>query len=231
MAMVNVKEIERLEELYAKLLGQGLEKNNKKMDKDTRTAESIIWEITGGDLGMLEYDEEYRKRYLEKASPKKVLPFFYSLSQEEKEDAIDCFIKELQNPITKRGDLYEDFIKCCGTDVKKLRKGVREIVEELTSYFGIEFGNRDKYVQELLDYAKSLSQGEAKANVQKQNEEGVLPQIQHMKHLLEIMERGIKGTSTDQDAMELKENAQSWKKDVERLAEMVTNIDMDAIAN
>lgn len=224
MAMVNRKGIEGLEELHDKLLG--LEKNNKKMDKDTRTAESIIWEITDGASGLLEYEREYIKRYLEKKSL-----LFYSLSQEEKKDAIDCFIKELQNPITKRGDLYEDFIKCCGTDVKKLRKGVREIVEELTSYFGIEFGNRDKYVQELLDYAKSLSQGEAKANVQKQNEEGVLPQIQHMKHLLEIMERGIKGTSTDQDAMELRENAQSWKKDIERLAEMVTNIDMDAIAN
>ena len=223
MAMVNIEE---LEELHDKLLRQRPEKNNKKMDKDTRTAESIIWEIMGDASGLLEYEREYIKRY-----PKKKSLLFYSLSQEEKKDAIDCFIKELQNPITKRGDLYEDFIKCCGTDVKELRKGVREIVEKLTSYFDVGFGNRDKYVQELLDYAESLNQGEAKGNVQKQDGEGVLPQIQHLKHLLEIMERGIKGTSTDQDTMELRENAQSWKKDIERLAEMVINIDMDAIAN
>lgn len=51
-----------------------------------------------------------------------------------------------------------------------------------------------------------------------------LKEIQSIRHLTDIMERNIKGELTEQDKIDLKENAQEWSQDIEALMQMIGQI-------
>ena len=52
-------------------------------------------------------------------------------------------------------------------------------------------------------------------------ENGTLVEIQNMKQLLDIMEREIQGKQTEMDSILLKENAERWSKDIQKLLQML----------
>ncbi|MCI9006201.1 MAG: hypothetical protein HFH39_13450 [Lachnospiraceae bacterium] len=68
------------------------------------------------------------------------------------------------------------------------------------------------------------------SDLSNQNRGNSLPEIQHMRHLLDIMERNINGRLTAQDAIDLRDNIDNWNEDAKKLGEMVMGLDIDIAA-
>lgn len=62
-----------------------------------------------------------------------------------------------------------------------------------------------------------------------QKEDKATADIQRMKHLLDILDRHRKGELTSEDVAELKENSESWRNDIEKLAETIHSLNMDIV--
>jgi Uncharacterized protein with a von Willebrand factor type A (vWA) domain len=65
--------------------------------------------------------------------------------------------------------------------------------------------------------------GSKKENYSNDNESA---DIQRMKHLLDILDRHRKGRLSERDVTELKENSESWNKDIEALRKMIDRLDI-----
>lgn len=55
------------------------------------------------------------------------------------------------------------------------------------------------------------------------------PEIQHIRHLLDIIERTIEGELTEQDVIELKQDANNWDEDIKKLKKMIASLNIDFI--
>lgn len=106
--------------------------------------------------------------------------------------------------VTFRGvmerDGYEELIECLQRAFEN-----REIVEEVKN---LEAGNFP------IDFS----------GISPNSNGGGNKEIQNMRHLLDIMERNLEGRLTEQDKADLRNRAQEWSGDIERLVHMLTEV-------
>lgn len=76
-------------------------------------------------------------------------------------------------------------------------------------------------VKELQKNPKQIFQSlnDSQGNLAEEN--NVMVEIRNMKQLLDIMEREIQGKQTEQDSILLRENAERWGKDIQKLLQML----------
>lgn len=133
----------------------------------------------------------------------------------------EVYMKRLEDPNFKEGNACKEFV-CIG---RKLGKD-EEVEKELHRLLSITANlckwdlikePVDDIVKRLMDMYSPDTDSAEKVSVS-QNEGNALVEIQHLKHLMDIMERNIQGKMTEQDAIELKEIG---NKDIEKLKQMV----------
>lgn len=73
--------------------------------------------------------------------------------------------------------------------------------------------------EEIVKAVKEMQNGSFSFSENKDYND--LKEIHNMKHLLDIMERSIKGELTEQDKTELRGNVQDWSRDIEALTHMI----------
>ncbi len=83
----------------------------------------------------------------------------------------------------------------------------------------LEFFERALDDSETVDAVRKMR--DDSFEVSKKNEGEGVKEIQSMRHLLDIMERSIKGELMEQDKVELKDKAEEWGRDIETLIEML----------
>lgn len=108
----------------------------------------------------------------------------------------------------------------------KLRKNSRE-ERDMWDYCILKaFKDIDtlKNVKELRrDCIGEKLSGSKKENYSNDNESA---DILRMKHLLDILDRHRKGRLSEGDVTELKENSESWSKDIEALRKMIDGLNI-----
>ena len=80
--------------------------------------------------------------------------------------------------------------------------------------------------KEIKDSAAHIMQLYTPNSDENEKAENTLVEIQHMKHLLDMMEKHMKGELPAEDTAELKEKSESWIQDIERLREKVMEVKM-----
>lgn len=134
-------------------------------------------------------------------------------------ERMDKFISSVKDENTKLGDACKTFVQE-GFKANKMD----EVKMQLTKLFDDSY-ELDKWdeepnygdVKEIIRMYSPDTDSAEKVSVS-QNEGNALVEIQHLKHLMDIMERNIQGKMTEQDAIELKEIG---NKDIEKLKQMI----------
>ena len=85
---------------------------------------------------------------------------------------------------------------------------IRTIINLIDEEQKAGFGRLDQFVIDLIE-----EQGEQNAK-----------EIDNTRNLLNIMERHLSNKLTPQDIADLKENAQDWEKDIEKLSAMLEDL-------
>lgn len=90
-------------------------------------------------------------------------------------------------------------------------------------YGNISLNAAKKAAKEIVEmYMPALEHDDTSVN---QDAGAVLTEIQHMKSLLDIMEKNIQGKLTEQEVAEMEKNGESWIIDIEKLRQMVVALE------
>lgn len=145
--------------------------------------------------------------FLVKDNPKKA-PFEY-------------FKMQMEDPSEELGHACKEYVEAA-VALDKTFEAQMEIKRLLKSQaYGIDVGRK-----EIKDSAAHIMQLYTPKQEQDENEkaENTLVEIQHMKHLLDMMEKHMKGELTAEDTAELKKKSESWNQDIERLRDRIRSL-------
>lgn len=158
------------------------------------------------------------------ASSKATLPSFL-VKDKPKENAFDYVVKQLKDVHEDAGAICKQYIKYAA-ELEKLDDAEAEIrrLLDIERYdLDISHDTAKEAAKEIVAmYMPALRYDDTSVD---QNVGAVLTEIQHMKSLLDIMEKNIQGKLTEQEVAEMGKNGESWIIDIEKLRQMVAALE------
>lgn len=124
----------------------------------------------------------------------------------------------------KDGNTSERFFKVISMAKKDYPENYGMIIAEaLVEEYSIE-GNSAETKEEIAEAIYSVMNDAHSCSIATNNIDSGLKETQSIRHLIDIMERNIKGELTEQDKIDLKENAKEWSRDIEVLVQRIGEI-------
>lgn len=148
------------------------------------------------------------------------LPDFL-VKDKPKQAPFEYFKMQMEDPSEELGHACKEYVEAAVALDKTF-----EAQMEIKRILEIQAYGRDIGREEIKDSAAHIMQLYTPNSDENEKAENTLVEIQHMKHLLDMMEKHMKGELTAEDTAELKEKSESWIQDIERLREKVMQVKM-----
>ena len=148
--------------------------------------------------------EDMLRGIILRVSSKATMPSFL-IKNPPKENAFEYVVKELKDEDSDAGEICKQYIEYAA-EADKLREAEMEIRRLLDiQTYGLDIDKKapKKEAKEIVKMYTPVS--EYGVPFYKDARE-VLTEIQHMRHLLDIMEKNIQGKQTEQEVEEMEEN-------------------------
>lgn len=181
----------------------------------SREIEEELKSLTNGELQKYQSCEERRKRLLDKIKidKSKISKLFRAYVEAGKKFGMD----EVFDEILER-------FSSSGASVFSSMGEVREcLVDDL------EEEEIHDFVNQIIQICSSTPEVCVEKKLVGHKVEDMTSDIGRMKHLLDIMGRHRRGELTSGDVIELKENLEGWKKDIEKLREAAYSLELDGL--